>query len=68
MWDELHALLLAELHAADQLGWSKAVIDDTHVRALKGGPKQGRARSDRARAGSKHHLIAMGTASPSRCV
>lgn len=24
-WDTLHELLLAELHAADQLAWSKAM-------------------------------------------
>jgi transposase len=45
VWDRLHELLLAELHAADQLDWSKAVVDGSHVRALKGGPKPGRARS-----------------------
>ena len=45
VWDKLHRLLLAELHAAGQLDWSKAVIDSSHVRALKGGPKPARARS-----------------------
>lgn len=45
VWTSLHQLLLAELHAADQLDWSKAVIDSSHVRALKGGPKPVRARS-----------------------
>lgn len=37
--------LLAKLHAADKLDWSKAVIDSSHVRALKGAPKPVRARS-----------------------
>ena len=41
----LHEALLAELNAAGALDWSRAVIDSTHVRALKGGPKPGRARS-----------------------
>ncbi|MBB5082628.1 transposase [Nonomuraea endophytica] len=45
VWDRLHQLLLAELHAAGHLDWSKAVIDSSHVRALKGGPKPARARS-----------------------
>lgn len=36
---------LAEVHPAGQLDWSKAVIDSVHVRALKGSPKRGRARS-----------------------
>jgi transposase len=38
VWDRPHQLLLAELHAGKQLDWSKAVIDSSHVRALKGGP------------------------------
>ncbi|MFL6054370.1 MAG: transposase [Actinoallomurus sp.] len=45
VWDRLHQELLAELHAADHLDWSRAVIDGSHVRALKGGPKPGRVRS-----------------------
>jgi hypothetical protein len=45
VWQQLHELLLAELNGAGALDWSKAVIDSSHVRALKGGPKQGRARS-----------------------
>jgi hypothetical protein len=27
VWDRLHALLLAELHAADRIDWSRAVAD-----------------------------------------
>ena len=45
VWQQLHELLLAELHAAGALDWSGAVIDSSHVRAVKGGPKRGRARS-----------------------
>jgi transposase len=45
VWQRLHELLLAELHAAGALDWSRAVIDSSQVRALKGGPKRGRARS-----------------------
>jgi transposase len=48
VWERLHRLLLDELHAAGQLDWSRAVIDSSHVRALKGGPKPGRARSTAA--------------------
>ena len=32
------------LHAAGALGWPRAVIDSSHVRAMKGGPKRARAR------------------------
>jgi transposase len=45
VWQRLHELLLAELHAAGKLHWSKAVVDGSHIRALKGGPKPVRARS-----------------------
>lgn len=45
LWQRLHESLPAELHAAGALDWSKAMIDGSHVRALKGGQKPGRARS-----------------------
>ena len=45
VWRRLQELLLVELHAADKADWSKAVIDSSHLRALKGGPKPDRARS-----------------------
>ncbi|MGW3984045.1 IS5 family transposase [Streptomyces mirabilis] len=57
VWQRLHEQLLAELHAAGALDWSRAVIDGSHVRAMKGGPKTGPSPVDRARPGSKHHLI-----------
>src|SRR5215475_4961684 len=45
VWQRLHELLLAELRGAGELDLSRAVIDSSHVRALKGGPKPGQARS-----------------------
>jgi transposase len=39
VWTRLHENLLAELHAAGTLDWSRAVIDGSHLRAMKGGPK-----------------------------
>ena len=45
VWQQLHELLLAELHAAGKLDWSRAVIDSSHVRAARRGPKAARARS-----------------------
>ena len=45
VWQRLHESLLADLHAAGALDWSRAVIDGSHIRALKGGPKPDRARS-----------------------
>ena len=45
MWGRLHAVLLAELHAAGRLDWNRAVIDSSHVRAARRGPQAVRARS-----------------------
>ncbi len=44
-WQRLHENLLAELNAAGQPDWSRAVIDGSHLRAMKGDPKPDRARS-----------------------
>ena len=45
VWQQLHEALLAELNAADKLDWSRAVIDSSHVRAARRGPKAAPARS-----------------------
>lgn len=44
VWSRLHELLLAELHSAGRLDWDRAVIDSSHVRAARRGPKADRAR------------------------
>ena len=38
VWTRLHENLRAELHAGGALDWSRAVIDGSHLRAMKGGP------------------------------
>jgi transposase len=43
-WARIHAELLARLHAAGKLDWSKCVIDSSSVRAVFGGPQPGRTR------------------------
>ena len=48
VWQRLHEELLAELNAADKLDWSRAVIDSSHVRAARRGPKAVPARSTAA--------------------
>jgi transposase len=48
VWARLHAVLLAELHAADKLDRSRTVIDSARVRAARRGPKAGPARSTAA--------------------
>jgi transposase len=54
VWQRRHEALLAELNAAGALDWSRAVIDSSYVRAVKGGPKPGRARSTALEAPSDH--------------
>jgi transposase len=39
VWQQLHAMLLAKLHAFDQINWSRAVIDSRSLRAVGGGEK-----------------------------
>ena len=39
VWDRLHQVLLDELQDAEQLDWSRAVVDSSHVRA-KGGAQR----------------------------
>ena len=57
MWQQLHELLLAELRAGDVLDLSRASVDGSHLRALKGGDATGRSPVDRGKTGSKHHVI-----------
>ena len=42
VWQALHELLLAKLQGADQIDWSRAVVDSASVRAVYGGKKQAR--------------------------
>ena len=45
IFDQLHRILLAALHAAGALDWSRAVADAAHLRAKKGAPGLGPRRS-----------------------
>jgi len=40
VWQRLHEVLLAELHAAGEIDWSRAIADSSHVQAKKGARKQ----------------------------
>jgi transposase len=44
VWERLHEQLLAELRAAGEIEWSRAVADSSHVQAKKGAPRRARAR------------------------
>jgi len=39
VWQKLHELLLAKLREADQIDWSRAVVDSGSIRAVGGGGK-----------------------------
>ncbi|MFM0489918.1 IS5 family transposase [Paraburkholderia graminis] len=57
VWDRLHVLLLDKLRASGQLDLSCAAVDSSSVRAVGAGPKTGPNFTDRARPGSKHHVL-----------
>ncbi|MFJ6384343.1 IS5 family transposase [Kitasatospora sp. NPDC092039] len=56
VWDRLHLVLLERLRSARQLDWSRAVIDSPRA-GRSAGPKSGPSPVDRARPGSKHHVL-----------
>ncbi|WTQ32141.1 IS5 family transposase [Streptomyces virginiae] len=64
VWDQLHIVLLKKLRVAKKLDWSRAVIDSSHGPGRSTGPKSGPSPVDRARPGSKHHLIVDGQGIP----
>ena len=41
-WDRIHAELLARLHQAGRLDWSRCAVDSSSVRAVFGGPRPAR--------------------------
>ena len=57
VWSQVHQVLLTKLRQADQLDWSRAVVDSAFVRALGAGEKSGPNPTDRGKAGSKHHVL-----------
>jgi transposase len=56
-WDRIHKVLLDKLRGSDKIDWSRALIDSSFVRAAYGGAKTGPSPVDRAKPGSKHHVI-----------
>ncbi|WP_417159207.1 transposase [Streptomyces gilvifuscus] len=65
VFDQLHCILLAELNAAGELGWSRACVDGSHIRVKKrGGIDAGPSPVDRRKTGSEHHLICDGRGTP----
>src|SRR5271157_746184 len=54
VWDRLLDVLLAELHRADRIDWSRAAIDASLTRAFGGVEGSGPNPTDRGRPGVKH--------------
>src|SRR5262249_59636476 len=65
VWERLHAALLAELHAAGEIDWSRAVADSSHVQAKKGARKWVPARLTAAGAGASTTSSEMAAGCPS---
>ena len=42
IWQQMHLLFLNKLRGADELNWSRVLVDCSLVKAPLGGPKQGR--------------------------
>jgi IS5 family transposase len=55
---------LAELQAKQELDWERGVVDSSSVRAGHAGEKTGKNPVDRAKPGSKHHLLVEGRGIP----
>ena len=64
VWQCFHQVLLEELREADQIDWSRAVVDSASLRALEGGEKTGPNPTDRRKLGSKHHVVTDGRGIP----
>ncbi|MGW9454278.1 IS5 family transposase [Streptomyces sp. NPDC055632] len=68
-FDQLHRVLLARLHAAGELDWSRVCVDGSHVRAKKRGSRRhSPSPVDRRKTGSKHHLICDGRGTPLKVI
>jgi transposase len=63
-WEKILKVLLAQLRGADQIDWSRALIDSSSVRAAYGGQATGPSPVDRAKPGSKHHVLTDGSGTP----
>ena len=64
VWDKLVEVILAKLQHADKIDWGRAVVDSSSVRAVAGGKKTGPSPVDRAKPGSKHHILVDGQGIP----
>lgn len=64
VWDAVAKVLLERLHQAHKIDWDRALIDSGSIRAIGGGEKTGPNPTDRAKPGSKHHVLTDGNGIP----
>ncbi|MFI7583469.1 IS5 family transposase [Kocuria sp. M1N1S27] len=57
VWEKLHHAVLDQLGQDGLLDWSRACLDSISVRAKKGGELTGPNPTDRAKLGTKYHLL-----------
>ncbi len=57
-------MVLAELRGADKIDWSHSAVDSSSIRAVGGGEATGPNPTDRARPGTKHHVLVDGHGVP----
>jgi len=66
VWQRIHAVLLARLHGADEIDWSRAIVDSSSVRAMHGGKKRDPIQRIAANPAASIIWSPMPTAFPSR--
>ncbi|MGF1425623.1 IS5 family transposase [Kitasatospora sp. LaBMicrA B282] len=64
LWRRLHCAVLDELGARGEVDWTSAIVDAASVRAKKGGALTGPNPVDRAKPGSKLHVLSDGRGLP----
>ncbi|NGO67700.1 IS5 family transposase [Streptomyces sp. SB3404] len=64
VWPRFHEVLLVKLRGVNALDFSRAAVDGSRIRGVRGGSKAGRSLVDRGRTGSRHHLIRDATGIP----
>ncbi|MDQ1902706.1 IS5 family transposase [Paracoccus sp. WLY502] len=57
VWDQLHQVLLRQLHRAGHLDWTRACMDSASIAAKKGGEVTGPNPTNRGRPGTKRHIV-----------
>jgi transposase len=64
VWHLIHFALLNWLARCDQIDWSRVIVDSCSIRAVHGGDQTAPNPTDRAKRGSKRHLICGGRGVP----